>query len=351
MLNEALQLLPAVEKLERVLGHNLNITRDILETRVREAIDRQVEHFGIIIQSLTTGGVDWARLVIDAAYRRPPFQRGEKEKGFRDAVILETFIQLVTDAPSSPTTARVVLVSSDQLLRDAAQHRLEGRTNVDVVDSVDALKGLINTLGSTVDEQFIAAIKDKAKDLFYKPNDKGSLYYRASVKELLNQALEGAKMQLPSGAERYTIEQWTINQPRFVRKQSQRIHWSTRFEARLKALKSKPWPTIEWSSPPPESPSQAFIGSGVGNAATISPLFFGSEGLPPSGYIRGLSANITPTSLYTPGLTPGLIGMDDQLVGYGTANLDVSWSLAVATTGKLTKPQLESVTFVEIVWD
>src|ERR1039458_5358202 len=115
MLNEALQLLPAVEKLERVLGHNLNITRDILETRVREAIDRQVEHFGIIIQSLTTGGVDWARLVIDAAYRRPPFQRGEKEKGFRDAVILETFIQLVTDAPSSPTTARVVLVSSDQL--------------------------------------------------------------------------------------------------------------------------------------------------------------------------------------------------------------------------------------------
>jgi hypothetical protein len=30
---------------------------------------------------------------------------------------------------------------------------------------------------------------------------------------------------------------------------------------------------------------------------------------------------------------------------------DVSWSLAVATTGKLTKPKLESVTFVEIVWD
>src|SRR5664279_2320903 len=113
MIQEALRLLPSVEKLERLLGHNLNITKDILETRIREAIDREVEQYRIVIQNLSSGDVDWTRLVLDAAYRRPPFQHGEKEKGFRDAVILETFIQLVTDAPSSPTTARVVLVSSD----------------------------------------------------------------------------------------------------------------------------------------------------------------------------------------------------------------------------------------------
>jgi hypothetical protein len=41
----------------------------------------------------------------------------------------------------------------------------------------------------------------------------------------------------------------------------------------------------------------------------------------------------------------------EQLVGYGTAHLDVAWSLAVTTSGMLTKPKLESVAFVEAVWD
>ncbi len=119
------------------------------------------------------------------------FNMGEKEKGFRDAVILETFVQIVSGSPTSPATARVVLVSNDQLLRKAAEARLCASTNVHILESVDALKGLINILASTVDEEFIAAIRDKAEHLFYKPNDKSTLYYKASVGAALNQALKG----------------------------------------------------------------------------------------------------------------------------------------------------------------
>jgi hypothetical protein len=42
--------------------------------------------------------------------------------------------------------------------------------------------------------------------------------------------------------------------------------------------------------------------------------------------------------------------MEEQLVGHGTASLDATWSLAVTTSGTLTKLQLESIQFVEAIW-
>src|SRR2546426_7248284 len=39
--------------------------------------------------------VDWRCVALDAAYRRPPFKDGETEKGFRDRIIVESFLQLV----------------------------------------------------------------------------------------------------------------------------------------------------------------------------------------------------------------------------------------------------------------
>jgi hypothetical protein len=81
MLQEASQMLPTIERLERLLGHNLNITKEILETRVREAVDRQVQEHAIVVQPLNSANVDWPRVVLDAAYRRPPFQLGEQGEG------------------------------------------------------------------------------------------------------------------------------------------------------------------------------------------------------------------------------------------------------------------------------
>ena len=102
-------MLPTIERLERLLGHNLNITSDILETRVQAAVDKQVQNYSIAVHPLNPADVDWQRLMIDAAYRKAPFQLGEKEKGFRDALILETFMQVVAATPTSRSVARVAL--------------------------------------------------------------------------------------------------------------------------------------------------------------------------------------------------------------------------------------------------
>ncbi|MFZ0798159.1 MAG: PIN domain-containing protein [Terriglobales bacterium] len=344
MIQEASQMLPTIEKLERLLGHNLNITKEILNARVKEAVDAQVEQHGIVVQPLNSAAVDWPRVILDASYRRPPFQLGEKEKGFRDALILETFLQIVASSPTSRSVARLALVSGDQLLRDAALSRLASATNVHLLESIDALKDLINTIGSAVDEQFIAAIKERAADVFFKRGDENTLYYKESVGARLEQALRGAPLKLTAGADKYKIDKWTIGAPRFVKKQGQRIYWATRFEATLNALKSAEQP--EWTK-------------GYSNVTLANLLNPNASQLPAGDltYISPVSSNIfaqraLPTyveNFQTFDSGP-IFNADDQVVGHGTATLNTSWSLAVTTSGTLTKPKLESVEFIEVVW-
>jgi hypothetical protein len=334
MLQEAFRFLPTIERIERLLGHNLNITRDILEIRVREAIDRQIEQYGIAIQSPDLANVDWKRLIEDASYRRPPFEPGAKEKGFKDAIILETFVQIVAAAPVSPSIARIILVSNDESVRYAASARLSKPNNVHILESVDALRGLINTLGSAVDEEYIEAIKNKAAEMFIKAEDQNSLYYKAKIGASIDQEIQRAGFQLPARADKYSIETLDYSAPRFIKKLRQRIYWSTRFEARLKASKSALLDSVVYHVPLIKSAKEE---------TPLSALDITEHGW--------LNKSGGPYDLWKlPGDRP-LFQTEDLLVAYGTARIDVEWSLAIATSGGLTKPKLETVRFVEVVWE
>jgi len=78
MVREGLKLLPSIQALERLLSHNLNITEGIIESRVNEAIDRQLQDYYIQEVALDESRVDWNRVKLDAAYRRPPFEQTDK---------------------------------------------------------------------------------------------------------------------------------------------------------------------------------------------------------------------------------------------------------------------------------
>jgi hypothetical protein len=343
MQQSAAQMLPTIARLERLLGHNLNITKEILDARVKETVDRQVQEHSIALQTLNSNDVDWPRLILDASYRRPPFQPGEKEKGFRDALILETFLQIVRDSPTSRSVARLALVSGDQLLRDAAALRLPLPTNVYLLESVDALKDLINTIGSAVDENFIAAIKERAAGVFFKQGDENTLYYKESVAAKLQLALKGPSLNLPAGADKYEVDKWTIGAPGFVKKQRQRIYWATRFEGSLHALKSAPRP--DWITG-----GTGFTLADFSNLNPSNLIMYGG-GYPATAVpISAFAERTRPTEGFVQPIGSVLAGGEDKIIAHGTATLNAVWSLAVTTSGKLTKPQLESVDFIEIVW-
>ena len=73
-------LLPSIQKMEKLLGHNLNITESVIESSVKEAIERQIQVHNIQQFHLAIDKVDWSRIMLDAVYRRPPFEVSEKEK-------------------------------------------------------------------------------------------------------------------------------------------------------------------------------------------------------------------------------------------------------------------------------
>lgn len=82
MQTEALKLRPSINKIESLLGHNLALTDQTLLDHVRSKIEEKKNELGLMELPLDHGAVDWAKLIRAASYRLPPFQAGEKEKGF-----------------------------------------------------------------------------------------------------------------------------------------------------------------------------------------------------------------------------------------------------------------------------
>jgi hypothetical protein len=102
MQQEALRLRSAINKIERLLGHNLALTDQVLLDQVHAKIDAKEQELGLSEIKLVHDSVDWSGMIQAAIYRLPPFQAGEKEKGFRDALVAESFLQLVGESPRSP---------------------------------------------------------------------------------------------------------------------------------------------------------------------------------------------------------------------------------------------------------
>ena len=68
---KALELIPSINKMERLLGHALNITEELVKERVESVILRNKQELGLEELTLDHAKVDLNRLMLDSAYRRP----------------------------------------------------------------------------------------------------------------------------------------------------------------------------------------------------------------------------------------------------------------------------------------
>jgi hypothetical protein len=310
-------LLPSLEKVERLLGHNLGINQKTLDERVKSAIESQLSNLGIQTVRLDVAKVEWQK-IIDASVRRyPPFEDGDKEKGFRDALIGEAFIQLATQSPRTPSKCRVVLVTGDSLLADFVRPRLSGYSNIQILGSLDELKGLFSTLASQVDESFVDEIQEKAATLFFsEATSKDSIYYKENIADLIRQSYSEELSKTPVGADVRESDGILIGSPRFVNKVGQRMHWITRIRFKSKAYC---WVDVQPTPPPP---AQLGLRAGLINT-------------PPQG---GL------------GLLSTLLTREKELTHTGSSVFEVRWSLTVDNKRKLSRATIEGIDFVGTTW-
>lgn len=234
MQKAALQLLPSLQKIERLLGHNLGINDRILEQRVNDAVVSQLDLLKLTVVEVDTTKVDWSTLMLNAVYRRPPFDPGDREKGFRDALIVEALLQLIDRSPVTPTVCRVVLVTEDKLLTEAAQLATASLANVRILGTLEELRGLINTLVSEVGEDFVAEIQAKARSYFFEKGDKSGFFHKEDLRKQLSETFQNELAQKPEGVTETEPSTWYIGNPRFVKKEGQRVYWASRVQATFK---------------------------------------------------------------------------------------------------------------------
>ncbi|HAX41182.1 MAG TPA: hypothetical protein PLF84_14635 [Bryobacteraceae bacterium] len=238
MRKKALDLQPGLAKIEKLLGHNLGITEEILLKRVEDTVAQRQSDLGLVLLKLNYEEVDWERMARDSAYRRAPFQVGDTEKGFRDALLAESFLQLVGDSPKASQACRIVLVTGDKLLTEAVESRLNSAGNVRVIASVEELRGFINTLVSEVDETFVALWKDRAAKKFFIQKDESTLYYAEHIRDLIAKKFEKELAVVPAGAQLRKNGIWRISSPNFSKKSGQRVHWVSRIEVEAEATRA-----------------------------------------------------------------------------------------------------------------
>lgn len=340
MLDRGNELLPSLKKMEALLGHNLNISKAIIEKRVQEVISTQLQENNVQLYKLAVDEVDWSRLILDSAYRRPPFEAGNKEKGFRDALVVETFLQIVATSPTTPKVCRVALVSNDKLLSTAVKDRTVDRSNVRLLTDIVQLESLINTLVAEISEDFVASIQALASVYFFSPNQENTLYYTEHISERILSQFANDLNALPENADRRKNGRWLISAPQFVKKDGQRVFWISQISTEATAYK--------------DTLTGSFVASTILAPSYIAPL---QPPQPPYIYEASLIGDLVLPSNNPPEIKlsdnwrPRLpVLKHERVVAKGKTIFEIKWSVLVSTNQKLSNPKIEEIVVVGTTW-
>ena len=337
MISRGKDYLPSIIKLEKLLGHNLNINEHIVETRVDEVIKDHLTKYNIETIRLNTSDVKWNEMINKSINRLPPFEKGDTEKGFRDALIAECFLQLLNASPITPSICRVVLLTKDILLTECVSSQTKDFKNVKIIANLEDLKGLINTLVSEVDEKYVTKVLNIAKTYFFEKGKETSLFYKEKLRDEIEKLCESDLKSFPQGLDGRDNGTWYISSPNFVKKKSQKIHLSTIISVECNGYINKS-----------ESPSfleQLGIGTGSvnlgGGSVTKSENTFKNSLL--STYLQGGTiVNTNPLA--------NLISTKKEIIKKGTSEIEVIWSVLVSTRFKFSKAKIESIKYLETKW-
>jgi hypothetical protein len=347
MRKKALELLPSIERLNRLLGHNLAITRETLIDNVQKVVSRRSEELGFLTLSLNYAEVNWSNVILDSAYRQAPFKDGETEKGFRDRILVESFLQLLDDSPKTPAVCRVVLVSGDILVGKAVASRIGDAKNATVVPDLEELKGLINTLVSQVDEGFLAVLKPKAQKLFFVWKETSSLFYKENIRSKLTEKFADRLKMPPYPSATRTNGVWKVSPPNFVQKSGHRVRWASRINIEADASKK-----IEVVSPT------------MNYLTTVQPDATIAEGNSVSATLAAYSRQVAEWGQNSKLVDLGLLDWNSAQQAMdvppattlvtthkGIDTYEVLWSADVSTKRELRRPSIDDIRSVETIWE
>jgi hypothetical protein len=181
---------------ERSYSHR--VTEEKVIGHVKERFERWLQSKQAEVKSCPLAEIDWERLIQLAVWRRPPFsfdpQTPKNEKGFRDALILETVAVVCNEAAGQKTVA---FICADNLLRSASEERLGHLKHLTVYESLLEFESFIQLTQQNLTNEFVKGILSRAKTKFFEVGNRESLYYKADLGRTLAEKYK-SELETPS---------------------------------------------------------------------------------------------------------------------------------------------------------
>jgi hypothetical protein len=160
-------------------------THTYIKQRVHFVFDNWAKANDAKIVKTPYSRIKWSKLQNSAVWRIPPFSPPDEnnpqfEKGFRDALILETLCEIVRTHPS----VAVVFITGDKLLRFSVDER-PPYGNLSIFESIREFKSHLKLLNENRTKRFSAALLANGPKCFYTQGDPKCVYNAANIPALV----------------------------------------------------------------------------------------------------------------------------------------------------------------------
>ncbi len=216
-----------------------------IKKQVGNKLHKWVKNLAGRIEETPIEKIDWSKMIQNAIWRYQPFTFDPKEprneKGFRDALILETLINICNE--NNDSQKNIVFICNDYLLRDTAEKRLNNNDKAIIFESIEDFESYIKLTQEKLTNKFVKSIQNHARKKFFTKNDNLSVCYRDDIlKTIIKQfsediSLPGSNSELGSGLLGLSLksnwlmtdEKWWIGTTRFKELVAPReYHWVSR---------------------------------------------------------------------------------------------------------------------------
>jgi hypothetical protein len=221
-----------LDEVKRIAGSEFPITQvATIRSLIEKKFDAWAEATKATILPIPVSSIDWNRLCESAIWREAPFTRDPKvERGFRDALILETLKRYTKSEERQDI--RIAWICRDNLLRATVDEQVKD-PRFSSYEDIGSFSTHVKLIKEKLDRAFIDAILVRAKELFYKSEDVASIVQRERVLDKIAKQHKpesrspsdppGAFLSwVPSGPGKYAI---TLT-PQFDKRDGDTYYWS-----------------------------------------------------------------------------------------------------------------------------
>ncbi|VWM09573.1 PIN domain-containing protein [Burkholderia lata] len=156
----------ANKDLPSILADNWIKDTEKVHAAISSHAQSEIDELGVTVRECMPDKVDWNRIMECSGLRLPPFDPNEKaEKGFKDAIVAETFVQ-IQDEISEFVHDSAILVTKDEMLADHVGARIDSQ-RCKVLRSIGALLSELNFLIADIDAEQANELLRLAEEALY----------------------------------------------------------------------------------------------------------------------------------------------------------------------------------------